>query len=273
MVPAGACAAFAGSGEALFHLPPRPLVSSEEMAETTTLPRPPGGLSPLTISASPDWASATTGGLMIQGPSRRAIMRHAAPSTPPMLRVTNTPTPVTSSRVLPRPSPLGGDSKEETSVPPRIYAPQIPDHAGDIVTDLHVDAANDSAWAVATMGGLQITGPSRRWMMRHSAPSTPVMIRPGSSAHSSDTSGAHPGSSTPQGRMARPPSASVPTAVQMSGAAHSRLRASLERLHAMAHAGSGSVEPLNLPGQSPTADELVMQLDMLVDQLEARQRP
>jgi hypothetical protein len=220
---------------------------------------------PLSIASS-DWAMVTSGGLVVQGPSHRSMLRTLAPSTPPLLR---TDTPSVKTRSLTRPSPLSDSGPisptgEGPALARASRRPNIDIGARQGLSDGSIDACTTSEllseaseWAVPTLGGLQITGPSRRWMMRQSAPSTPTLMRP---------STANPAlQGTRDGRASRSPYGTGDS-VSMLAFMHGRFRLALNRLNVIVNDGAEDEEPLVEQGAS--ADELVLQLEMLVDQLE-----
>jgi len=253
-----------------------------------------GSLAPVALATSPQWATVTIGGLVIQGPSRRARMRSAAPSTPPSLRNSHEPKSVHRLEASSRLSPLGqrsvrtpattrslshsGGESAETDVrrvarlsderlSPVPHRQRTPRGSGGILSLDHEermpDQLNEAAeWATPFAGGLQITGPSRRWMMRQSAPSTPTLLRPSS---------AHPALQRPrilsESRAHRPHS--VGNTVPLSGPMHARFGALLNRMYALLNNDEAGDPALVVDDPAQTAaDEMVLQLEMLIDQLE-----
>lgn len=220
----------------------------------------------MSIQAPPDWATPTLGGLIVLGPSRRSVLRTLAPSTPPMLR----------------PDDRGSRQRALLCQPPQgIYsAPLIaeghviarPSHrpgmdnssmqasSGGMRACSSAMAGEASDWAVLTLGGLQITGPSQRWIVRQSAPSTPTLMRP---------STAQP--ALQRARLSGPADLERARSetVRMSSLMLLRFGAALNRLNELVHAGED--EPPIADGDV-SANELVLQLEMIVDQLEAAAR-
>mmetsp|Transcript_12956 Transcript_12956/g.32883 ORF Transcript_12956/g.32883 Transcript_12956/m.32883 type:complete len:198 (-) Transcript_12956:440-1033(-) len=153
-------------------------------------------LTPVSVQGPSEWAISTAGGLVVQGPSRRSMLRMQAPNTPPLLRPGELSAGKQQQRARrPPPSPLGeplSPSTEGLSIPRvsrRVNRDSTQMAAEDSINSFsnagavdkspsHRGGGDGLAWAVSTSGGLQITGPSQRWMMRESAPSTPQAMRP-----------------------------------------------------------------------------------------------
>jgi hypothetical protein len=244
--------------------------------------RPPGSLSPVSVQPSTEWAISTAGGLVVQGPSRRSMLRTLAPDTPPLFRPGELPVGK-QQRTLLRPSPL-----IEVPLSPTPEAPSIPrasrrksrdstqmgaedainsfNHAGAVDTSPDLRGSGD-AWAVSTAGGLQITGPSRRWMMRESAPSTPTAMRP-ITGHTALQRARGDDQHTPSGQHETVAHAQDGGSRRISSLMHSRFGHALNRLNQLLQDDEEEDGAPLVEGDS-SADELVLQLEMLVDQLEA----